>query len=192
MGFYLISVIHGPELFGRTKRPLKTEQRFTRVDFDLHARLPYGSTTSIPEAQTFGSWAGSINKKLDKAFTESKWRRGRLVAVLGALDEVNIEAKCDATGPLSLKGLSIAGFRLVRVPRVWDDPERRNAEKGATAELSRLAQRFKHSLDEWSTSIVELAKWIRYAPPPPETKRVAPPFEGQEDENEEDGPDTIH
>ena len=180
------------ELFGQTKRPSKTEQRFTRVDLGLHARLPYGSTTSIPEAPTFSSWADSIKQKLDTVFAESKWRQGQLAAVLGWLDEIDIATKCNSAGVLSVKGLSIAGFRMVRVPRVWDDPDRRDAEKGAAAELSRLAQKFKYSLDEWSKSIAELARWIRYTPPPLETKRVAPPFEDQEDENEEDGPGTIH
>ena len=34
------------ELVGRKKRPSKTEPRLTRVDLELHASLPYGSTTS--------------------------------------------------------------------------------------------------------------------------------------------------
>jgi hypothetical protein len=180
------------ELLGRTKSSSKTEPRFTRVDLELHARLPYGSTTAIPKAQTFGSWVGSIKQKLDKAFTESKWRQGRLVAVLGSLDEINIESKCDSAGRLSIKGLSIAGFRMVRVPRVWDDPERRNAEKGAAAELSRLAQKFTYSLDEWRASIAELARWIRYTPPPADAKQIAPPFEEHGGEDENGGPETIH
>jgi hypothetical protein len=123
-------------------------------------------------------------------FTESKWRQGRLVAILGALEEVNIEARCDAAGLLSIKRMSISGFRMVRVPRVWDDPDRRNAEKGAATELFRLAQRFKHSLEEWSTSIGELARWIRYTPPPSDATPVASPSEEQEDED--GGPETIH
>ncbi len=180
------------EMLGRTKSTSKTEPRFTRVDLKLHAYLPYGSTTAIPKAQSFGSWAGTINQKLDKMFTESKWRRGRLVAILGALEEVNIEAKSNAAGLMSLKGISVAGFRLVRVPRVWDDPDLRNAEKSAASELSRLAQMFRYSLDEWSASIAELAKGIRYTPPPPDAERIAPPVEDQEDENNGGGSETIH
>jgi hypothetical protein len=165
------------ELLGPTKHAAKTEPRLIRVDLDLYARLPCGSTTAIPEALTFRSWADSIKQKLDTVFTESKWRQEQLVGVLGSLDEIDIASKCDSAGVLSFKGLSVAGFRMVRVPRVWDDPDRRDAEKGAAAELSRLVQMFKYSLDEWSASIVELARWIRYTPLPLETKRVAPPFE---------------
>ncbi len=125
-------------------------------------------------------------------FTENKRRRGEIVSVLGSLKEIDIESKYDSVGHLSIKGISIAGFRMVRVPRVWDDPERRDAEKDAAAELSRLAQKFKHSLDEWRASITELARWIRYTPPPADAKQIAPIFEELEDEDEEGGPETIH
>ncbi len=180
------------ELLGRTKSSSKTEPRFTRVDLELYARLPHGSTGVIPEAQTFGSWADSIQRKLDKVFGEAKWRQGRLVAILGALEEVQIESRCDPAGFLSITGISIAGFRLVRVPRVWDDPARRDAEKGAAAELSRLAERFKYSMDEWNAGIAELARWLRYTPPPADAVPVEPPAEGLEDEGENGGPETIH
>lgn len=60
--------------------------------------------------------------------TEHKERQGQLIAILGYLEEVEAKARCDAEGMLSLKGVSVKGFRLVRVPRVWDDPDRRNAE----------------------------------------------------------------
>jgi hypothetical protein len=81
---------------------------------------------------------------------------------------------------------------MVRVPRMWDDPDRRDAEKGATTELSKLAQKFKCSLDEWRISIAELAKWIRYTPPPADAIQVEQPFEEQEDEDREGGGQTIH
>ncbi|MBM3791565.1 MAG: hypothetical protein FJW35_14625 [Acidobacteria bacterium] len=177
------------ELFGRRKQPMKTVQRFTRVDLELRAGLPYGSTTPIPGPQILAAWTDSVSRKLDKLFTEHRERQGRLVAVLGGLEEVHIEARCDKEGVPSLAGVSVAGFRFVRVPRVWDDPDRREAEKGAAQELARLAQRFKDALDEWTVSVVELARWIRYAPPPPGAKQIEPWFEDLE---EEGGPESIH
>jgi len=132
------------KLLGRKKRPSNTAPRFTRVDLELQASLPYGSTTTIPDPQIFASWTDSVGQKLDTLLTERKERQGRLIAVLGGLEEVEVEARCDAGGMLSLKGVSVAGFRFVRVPRVWDDPDRDNAEKGAAEELARLARRFKN------------------------------------------------
>jgi hypothetical protein len=180
------------ELLGRTKGSLKTEPRFTRVDLELHATLPHGSTSALPDVHAFGSWADSIRRKLDKVFKESKRRQGRLVAILGALEEVRIESRCDSSGRLAIAGISIAGFRMVRIPRMWDDPDRRDTEKGAEAELSTLAQKFKFSLDEWRTAIAEVSKWIRYTPPDPDAGRGEPPFGNQEDEDEAGGPETIH
>ena len=65
------------------------------------------------------------------------------------------------------------------------------AEKGIGEEFARLAGRFKDALDEWTRSVAELARWIRYLPPLPEAKRVEPRFEDDE-EDEGGGPETIH
>jgi hypothetical protein len=180
------------ELLGRTKSSSKTEPRFTRVDLELTATLPHGSMSALPDTQTFGSWSESTQQKLDKIFRESKWRQGRLVAVLGALEELRIESRCDSSGRLSIAGVSIAGFRMIRLPRVWDDPDRRDAEKSAAAELARLAEKFKYSLEEWRTAIAELSRWIRYTPPPADASQVEPLIDDQEDEDESGGPETIH
>jgi hypothetical protein len=180
------------ELLGRKRQGLNTVRRFIRVDLELRASLPYGSTTAMPDPKLFGSWTDSVSQKLDKLFTERKERQGRLIAVLGSLEEVELEARCDAGGILSLKGVSIAGFRLIRVPRMWDDPDRRSAEKGAAEELARLARRFKNAMDQWTGCVAELARWIRYAPPPPEAKLIEPLFEDHEEEPDDGGPETIH
>lgn len=177
------------ELLGRTKSASITKPRFIRVDLELFARLPYGSKTVIPKAQIFGSWADAIKKKLDKVIIESKWRQERLVAVLGSLQEIKIQSKCDPAGHLSIEEISIEGFRIVRVPRMWDDPDRRDAEKSAAAELLRLARKFQYSLDEWRASMVELARRIRYTPPPMDAKQIEPPLEEEDEEGEME---TIH
>ena len=55
---------------------------------------------------------------------------------------------------VSLKGLAISEFWIVRLPRVWDDhPERRRAEKDPYGELDQLARTFKTTFDEWTKSV---------------------------------------
>jgi len=56
------------ELTGRRKRLPRTERRWKRVDLSLHAGLPYGSTTAMPEPQLFGAWTASILEKVHAAF----------------------------------------------------------------------------------------------------------------------------
>ncbi|MBN2318861.1 MAG: hypothetical protein JXR49_07280 [Acidobacteria bacterium] len=178
------------ELLGRGKHPSRIRPRLKRVDLVLRANLPWGSTAAVPEPRTFSSWAFSLRQNLDEVFTESRWRGERLVAVLGSLEEVHIDSKLDSTGRLSIEGLSIKGFRMVRVPRIWDDPDRREREKGIETELARLAGKFKFSLDQWKTAISELSRWIRCTPPPDDAKRIAPPLKRKS--RDDGGPDTIH
>jgi hypothetical protein len=117
------------ELIGRRRLPTTTQRRWTRVDLSVHARLPYGSTTSMPEPHVFGAWSASIVEKIHVALTDMEEGNGRIVAVLGGNGDLEVQAHCRSDGVFSLRGVAISGFRTVRVPRVWDDPERREAER---------------------------------------------------------------
>ena len=76
---------------------------------------------------------------------------------------------------------------MIRVPRVWDSLERRQAERDPRGELGRLARIFKTALDEWTKSVSALATWIRYSPPPPGAKPVEPWFGDRDDDDDDDG-----
>ena len=134
----------------------------------------------------------SVTEKADAAFTDIEEKRGRVVAVLGGRGDVEVHAQCKPDGVVSLTAVAISGFRLVCVPRVWDDPERREAERGFGADLGGLARRFKTALDEWTSSVSELATWIRYSPPPPEAKPTEPWVEDQSEDDDDGGPETTH
>ena len=88
--------------------------------------------------------------------------------------------------------MSIAGFRIVHVPRVWDDPVRREAERNAGDELDRVAQTFKTALDDWTNRLSELAAWIRYSPPSPGVTPVAPWFVDENDSDDDGGAGPPH
>ncbi len=180
------------ELVGRRRRPLRTEPRWTRVDLSLHASLPYGSTTSMPEPQVFGAWTAAAVDAADDVFTEIEEKNGRIAAVLGGHGALDVRAHVGADGLVSLTAVAISGFRLVRVPRVWDSPERREAERDPREELRQLARRFRAALDGWTTRISELATWTRYSPPPPGTKPVEPWFDNQPGDDDDGGPETTH
>ena len=112
--------------------------------------------------------------KVHAAFADVEEREGRIVAILGAHEDVDVQARCQPDGAVSLKGLAISGFRVVHLPRVWDDSERRKAEKDPQSELDRLARTFKTTLDEWTKSVSELATWIRFSPPVAGAKPIEP------------------
>jgi hypothetical protein len=181
------------DLLGKKQQSVKTEDRLVRVDLVLHATLPYGSTTPLPDVLTLGSWTNAIGDKLDTLITEIKGRKGRITSVLGGREEVKIEVRCDATGLLSLDGLSVATFRIVRVPRIWDDPERRQSEKVIGDQLTKLSERFGEAIEEWTKGVAELSRWIRYAPPPPDLEEMEEPeFEEEVEEEDDNDSETIH
>lgn len=180
------------ELVGRTTRSPRAERRWTRVDLSLHASLPYGSTTAIPEPSVLGAWTSAVVEKADAAFTGVDARKGRIAAVHGGHDDLELHARCNPDGVVSLNAVAISGFRVVRVPRAWDSPERRAAEASSHRELSRLARTFRTAIDEWTQSISALATWIRYQPPPPGVKPAGPWFDDQSEDDDEGGPDTLH
>jgi hypothetical protein len=66
------------ELIGRKKRLPRTERRWTRVDLWLHARLPYGSTTAMPEPQLFGAGPHRFWRRSMEPLPKSRRRRGAL------------------------------------------------------------------------------------------------------------------
>jgi hypothetical protein len=179
------------ERVGRRTRLPRTERRWTRVDLSLRATLPYGSTTVIPEPELFGGWTATVVKNADAAFTHVEERDGRIVAVLGGHGDLGMQANCSPDGVLFLSAVSISGFGMIRVPRVWDRPERRTAEAESHREFTRLARTFKTALDDWTESIAALATWIRYAPPSPGAKPFEPWFD-DECEDDDGGPETMH
>lgn len=180
------------ELVGSRTRFPRTESRWARVDLSLHASLPYGSTTSIPEPSVFGSWTAGVVDKADAAFTEVKERNGRIVAVHRGHTDLELHARCSPDGVVSLSAIAISGFRIVRVPRTWDSPERRAAEADSHLELNRLARTFRTAIAKSTQSISALATWIRYQPPPPGMKSAETWFDDQSEDEDDGGPDTLH
>ena len=145
----------------------------------------------MPESRVFGSWTASVVKKADEAFTDIEEKKGRIVAVLGGHGDVEVQADCKPDGVVSLTAVTVSGFRMVRIPRVWDSPERGKAERGSRDDLGGLARGFRTALDEWTKSVSELATWIRYSPPSSGAKALDPWFDDNGEDGEDGGPETI-
>jgi hypothetical protein len=158
------------------------------VDVSLRATLPYGSITPMPTPEMWRSLSDSVEVALDEALPRADVDQGQrlLPAVSGWRGDLEVEARCTEDGELSLEGVSVSAFRLVPVPRMWDDPEKREKEQDAGEHLVELADRIKVAMDEWRGAVAELARWIRYTPPPQE--RMVDSLADTED----DEPETVH
>jgi hypothetical protein len=176
------------ELYDRDLFSADTVPRLVRVDIHLYAKLPYGSTTPIPETEVWQSWSDSVEAGLAEALPRDDVDRERrlLPAVKGWRGDIEVLARYTGDDKLSLEGVSVSAFQLVPVPRVWDDPEKREKEPGVEEYLDELVGRIKLAMDEWRGSLVALGRWIRVGPPPHE-KTQDPVGDIDDDE-----PETIH
>ena len=176
------------ELYGRNEYSADTVPGLVRVDLSLRATLPYGSTTPMPSPEVWRSWSDSVEAGLDAALPreDSDQEHRLLPTVRGWRSDVEVAARCTEDGDLVLDGVSVSAFRLVPVPRVWDDPEKRERERDGDERLVELAGRIKAAMDEWRGTLVDLGRWITYGPPP--SGVIEDPF----DEVDDDDPETIH
>ena len=84
------------------------------------------------------------------------------------------------------------GKKPFRLPAAWQytapliSPEKREKEQDGGEHLVELVGRIKAAMDEWRGTLVDLGRWIKYGPPPPEVRED--PF----DDTDDDEPETIH
>ena len=172
------------ELLGRRAR-WSTQHRLVRVDIKLHAKLPYGSTTPLPAADVWQPWIASMEDKVSAALaprqrtnTDIRWRGG-----------LGLEGESSVHGEFALHGMSVPAYEMIVVPRIWDDPRRREREASAAKPIHALAARFRTALAAWTGSVAELVGWLHNAPAPPHGRsgrRRREPFQYDDD----GGPET--
>lgn len=151
------------ELLGRRRGRVATKQRLVRVDAKFHAALTYGSTAALPPGDLWGPWVASMEERLDAALAARRTRR-QATQVPPWRGELEIDARCSADGTFLFHGMSLPAFEMIVIPRVWDDPKRRDKEASADRQIDGLARRFREGTEAWIASVRELVKWLRYAP----------------------------
>jgi hypothetical protein len=172
------------ELFGRGSTR-STQRRLVRVDIAFHASLPYGSTTPMPAPDVWAPWVESVEAKIDSALAgarrgsrgEKPWR-----------GDLELEGRTSPTGAFCFHAMTVSAFEMIAVPRIWDDPRRREREPSAGPRIDGLAERFRAALDEWLTGVGELVRWLQHAPAPAAPRRLRKPSGSDEDA----GPETTH
>jgi hypothetical protein len=175
------------ELLGRSRSGRATQLRLLRVDITLRASLPYGSTAPVPAPDVWLPWVASVEEKVDDALTVRRRKRSD-IAWRGGLE---LEGRTSPNGAFAFHGMSVSAFEMIVVPRIWDDPKRREREASAGAQIDGLAKRFRGALDAWTANIDELLRWLRYAPGPPRTPS-RPPRSKRLLGNGGAGPETTH
>jgi hypothetical protein len=173
------------ELLGRRAK-CSTQRRLVRVDIRLHATLPYGKTTLLPAPDVWLPWIASMDERLSAALVPQRHRKSTDIRWRGDLE---LEGETSLHGEFALRGMSVPAFEMIVVPRIWDDPKRREKEPFGAQHIDALARRFRRAIDAWTSSVTGLVSWLRHTPTSqgPSRSRHAP-FS----HDDEGGPETTH
>ena len=83
---------------------------------------------------------------------------GHIFAVLGWRGQPTIRARSSADGVMHLDSLQLEAWQSVVLPRVWDDPDRRDTEPGIR--LGEVVSRLGRAYEEWMDSVSELRDYL--------------------------------
>lgn len=137
------------ELLGERRTRPKTECSSLRIDVKLRAGPELSKPLPMPSPQKLEKWAKEAVMRLEnveRLVSEDVMDdEGRILAWLG---DPEIAATCDASGVLRLQDVTISGFEILRLPRQWDDPDRR-PDENPYDRLLLLCNRVKAALHAW-------------------------------------------
>ncbi len=148
----------------------------------------FESTTPLPAADVWQPWVASMEEKVSAALAPQRPRKKADIRWRGGL---GLEGESSVYGEFALHGMSVPAYEMIVVPRIWDDPRRREREASAAKPIDALAARFRTALDAWTDSVAELGGWLHNAPAPPRgrsgrLRREPFQFDG------DSGPETTH
>jgi hypothetical protein len=139
------------ELLGREgAMGIPTEQPWLRVDITLAGKVHVGSTLVLPSAKAWRSWVNETAQTVDPLLPFSggtsieSWR-----------GEPTAEVRCDAIGEFSLRGVELAAWQALSLPRQWDDPDR-EPDESVQQQLEAFAGRLRDALQAWKTCLKAL------------------------------------
>jgi hypothetical protein len=136
------------ELLGREDvEGVATEQPRLRVDIALEGKVHEGSSLVLPSAKVWRSWVAETAKTVDPLLPSTggpvieSWR-----------GEFAAEVRCDASGELLLRGVELAAWQAIVLPRQWDDPDR-EPDESVQRQLEAFAERLRDALQAWKASL---------------------------------------
>ena len=121
----LLTELHGR----RGEKMVETEQPRLRVDVVLRASLPWGKGIALPAPTVWTNWAQEATERMHRIeplVTEDAVEEtdGGDLAILAWPGEPSLQVSCSEAGELKLEGVEFAAWQAVKLPRVWDAPER--------------------------------------------------------------------
>lgn len=143
----------------QTRRP-RTELPWLRVDVTLRASIAWGKEISLPAASAWQPWARDTLGRLERiepVIPLENIREGRngLPEILAWQSDPELNVLCNLAGALKLRGVEIATWQAIALPRKWSDTSRK-PDKGPHDQLAAMFKRLKAALDAWMEALDHL------------------------------------
>jgi hypothetical protein len=144
-------------LLGEDGYEADTERPWVRVDVNLHATLPDGDPTPMPDAAVWQHWMEKVTHEMGLLelpnLPEVRWDRGQVPLFWQGDPAARLQCRPD--GQLYLTGVELPAWQGIELPRQWDDPER--PEDGDTeVQLDSFCEWVRDSLEVWEGNLQHL------------------------------------
>lgn len=147
------------ELLGldRTRRP-RTERPWLRVDATLRASVVWGAEPPLPVASAWLRWVSETLGRLESIEPMIPVERVRadrnnlLPEVLAWQSDPELNVLCGPDGALKLRGVELATWQAINLPRKWDDSSRK-PDKRPDDQLAAMFKRLKAALNAWMAAL---------------------------------------
>jgi hypothetical protein len=153
-------MLHGLLGLDRSRRP-RTERPWLRVDVTLRASTAWGREIALPSQAAWKRWARETLGRLESIepmIRIETARDGRLglPEILAWQVEPELQVLCTPTGELKLRGVEIATWQAIELPRRWDDSSRK-PDEAPDDQLAAMFKRLGASMNAWMEAMDHLA-----------------------------------
>ncbi len=149
------------ELLGRETRRARTAHPWLRVDVTLRASTLWGKELALPPPHAWQRWARETLGRLESIepiLPSETVREGRngLPEFLAWQSEPELQVLCSPAGELKLRGVEVATWQAIELPRKWDDPDRR-PDKRPDGQLAAMFKRLRSAMNAWMEALDHLS-----------------------------------
>ncbi len=139
----------------------RTEVPRLRVDVTLSANTGWGNEIPLPSAEVWKSWVRETIGRLENIepllpIEQVRENRKGNLEILAFRSEPELNVLCKPDGSLVLRGVEVAAWQAINLPRKWDDSSRK-PDKAPHEELAALFRRLSASLHGWREALDHLA-----------------------------------
>ena len=123
-----------------------------RVDYILHATIAMDRYLHLPPQDQWQRWVSRVTSQVSPLLIYNDPESEMPVSYSM---EPEIKVICSDSGQFYLSGVQLTGFRIITLPRQWDDPDRPE-EDDPDEQLLTLFQRLNQADGLWRESLKEL------------------------------------